>query len=111
MAKTKLLFVCSRNRRRSLSAERIFAHEPGYEVRSAGTEPGARTKLTPGLLSWADVVLVMERKHRDWISQRYPDLMANKPLVNLLIPDDYAFMDEELIEILTQRVTTYLAGE
>jgi predicted protein tyrosine phosphatase len=80
MAKTKLLFVCSRNRRRSLSAERIFAHEPGYEVRSAGTEPGARTKLTPGLLSWADVVLVMERKHRDWISQRYPDLMTNKPL-------------------------------
>lgn len=104
---TKLLFVCSRNRQRSLTAEHVFANEPGYEVRSAGTEPGARTKLTPGLLGWADVIFVMERKHRDWISQRYADKLVDKPVVNLMVADDYAYMDDELVEILTHRVTAY----
>ncbi|MBO0935258.1 protein tyrosine phosphatase [Fibrella sp. HMF5335] len=106
---TKLLFVCSRNRKRSLTAEHVFAHEPHYAVRSAGTEAGARTKLTPGLLGWADVVFVMEIKHRDWIQRRYSDLVANKPLVNLLVADNYACMDEELVDILISRVTTYLS--
>ena len=78
-------------------------------MRSAGTEPGARTKLTPGLLGWADVVFVMENKHRDWIWQRYAEIVADRPIVNLLIPDDYAFMDDELVEILTHRVEAYLA--
>jgi predicted protein tyrosine phosphatase len=104
---TKLLFVCSRNRQRSLTAERVFAHEPGYQVRSAGTEPGARTKLTPGLLGWADVVFVMEKKHRDWIEQRYADLVGDKPVINLLIADDYGYMDGELVDILTHRVAAY----
>jgi predicted protein tyrosine phosphatase len=103
----KLLFVCSRNRQRSLTAEHTFSREPGYDVRSAGTEPGARTKLTPGLLGWADVIFVMEAKHRDWIWQRYADLVADKPMVNLLIPDNYAYMDEELVDILTSRVTAH----
>lgn len=104
----KLLFVCSRNRQRSLTAEHIFANEPDLAVRSAGTEPGARTKLTPGLLGWADVVFVMEKKHRDWINQRYADLVADKPVVNLLIADEYAYIDDELVAILTNRVTAYL---
>ena len=104
----KLLFVCSRNRQRSLTAEHVLATETDYDVRSAGTEPGARTKLTPGLLGWADVVFVMEKKHRDWILQRYADLVADKPLVNLLIPDEYAYMDDELVEILTSRTLDQL---
>lgn len=100
--------MCSRNRQRSLTAERVFTNVPDLDVRSAGTEPGARTKLTPGLLGWADVVFVMEKKHRDWINQRYADLVADKPVVNLLIADDYAYMDDELTAILTNRVATYL---
>ncbi|RYF74005.1 MAG: protein tyrosine phosphatase, partial [Cytophagaceae bacterium] len=58
----KILFVCSRNRQRSLTAEHSLADEPNYDVRSAGTEPGAHTKLSPGLLGWADVIFVMEKK-------------------------------------------------
>ena len=40
----KVLFVCSRNQRRSLTAERVFAGVPGWAVRSAGTEEAARIK-------------------------------------------------------------------
>ena len=51
----KILFICSRNRRRSLTAETIFKTEPAWDVRSAGTEDAARIKVTAGQLGWADV--------------------------------------------------------
>ena len=53
-----LLFLCSQNKRRSLTAEKIFDGCNGYKVRSAGTEQNARIKVTPGLLGWADIIFV-----------------------------------------------------
>jgi len=44
----KVLFVCSRNRLRSLTAETIFDGRNGHHVRSVGTEEGARIRATPG---------------------------------------------------------------
>lgn len=38
----KLLFVCSRNKWRSLTAEKIFQGVNGYDVRSVGTEENSR---------------------------------------------------------------------
>jgi len=35
----KLLFICSRNRWRSLTAEKIFDGANGIQARSAGTNP------------------------------------------------------------------------
>lgn len=49
----KLLFLCSQNKRRSLTAEKIFDGYNGHEAHSAGTEPNARIKVTGGLLGWA----------------------------------------------------------
>jgi predicted protein tyrosine phosphatase len=62
--RTKILFVCSRNRRRSLTAETIFKNELVWDVRSAGTEESARIKVTAGHLGWADVIVVMEKNTR-----------------------------------------------
>ncbi len=104
----KLLFVCSQNKWRSLTAEKIFAHSQHYDVRSAGTEQGARTKLTAGLLGWADQVFVMKRKHHDRICQHFPDVAPTKPIIILDIPDDYQFMDDELIEILQHRLALFI---
>ena len=59
---TKLLFVCSRNRMRSLTAEKIFSCIPGYKVRSAGTQPQARIVVNEGHLRWADIIFVMENR-------------------------------------------------
>ena len=56
----KVLFVCSRNRIRSLTAEKLLDGLPGLQVRSAGTQPEARVVVTEGHLRWADVILVME---------------------------------------------------
>jgi hypothetical protein len=47
-APTKLLFICSRNRIRSLTAEKLMEGVPGYDARSAGTQPSARIPVTAG---------------------------------------------------------------
>jgi predicted protein tyrosine phosphatase len=102
--RTKILFVCSRNKRRSLTAETIFKGEPAGEVRSAGTEESARIKVTAGQLGWADVIVVMEKRHKERLQQKYPEELAAKRCVYLFIADDYEFMDPNLIELLREKM-------
>ena len=100
MDKQKLLFVCSQNKRRSLTAEKMFDNSPDFAVKSAGTENNSRVKITAGLIGWADMIFVMERKHRDRLKQKFSEELIDKEVITLNIPDDYDFMQPELIEIL-----------
>jgi predicted protein tyrosine phosphatase len=102
--RTKILFVCSRNRQRSLTAETIFKDVSTWQVRSAGTEAGARVKITAGHLGWADVIVVMEKRHRERLQQKYPEALAGKPCICLFIRDDYEFMDSNLVRILREKM-------
>ncbi|WP_205516988.1 protein tyrosine phosphatase [Paenibacillus sp. SYP-B3998] len=104
----KILFVCSRNKWRSLTAEKIFAHYNGFEVRSVGTEEQARIKITSGHVGWADIIFAMEKKHVKRIKEKFHDAIADKKLICLDIPDEYPFMNEELIETLKSRVSEYI---
>ncbi|KJB85639.1 protein tyrosine phosphatase [Paenibacillus sp. E194] len=104
----KLLFVCSRNKWRSLTAEKIFNLLNEYDVRSAGTEEGARVKVTGGHIGWADIIFVMEKKHVRRLRDKYSFELNGKKLICLDIPDDYTYMDEELIELLKARVSEYI---
>lgn len=106
--KIKILFICSKNKWRSLTAEKIFDGINGYDVRSAGTEENARIKVTAGHIGWADVIFVMEKKHSRRIRDRFEEVSYNKKIICLDIPDDYGFMDEELVEILKSRVSEYI---
>lgn len=106
--KIKLLFICSRNKWRSLTAEKIFDGIHGYEVRSAGTEEAARIKVTEGHIGWSDLIFVMEKKHLRRLKAKFPVSLRDKQVVCLDIPDEYRFMDEELIEILKSRVSDYI---
>jgi predicted protein tyrosine phosphatase len=100
--------VCSRNKWRSLTAEKIFHGVNGYDVKSAGTEDGARIKVTDGHIGWADTIFVMEKKHIRRLKDRFGSMLAGKTLICMDIPDDYKYMDEELIEILYFRVSEYI---
>lgn len=105
---TKLLFICSRNQWRSPTAEALLEGVPGVQARSAGTEPGARVRVTEGLLGWADTVFCMERRHLERLRVRFPEVMTDKPVVVLDIPDDYSFMDPELIVELQTALTGHV---
>ena len=106
----KVLFVCSRNRQRSLTAERVFDGVGGHEARSAGTEPGARVRVTAGHIGWADLVVAMEKRHVRRLQEKYADALAEKRVVCLHIPDEYELMDRALVERLEAEMGPYLAG-
>ena len=104
----KLLFVCSRNLWRSPTAEKILHGFNGYQVKSAGTETNARIKVTAGHLGWADAIFVMEPKHARRLREKFREALAEKTVVCLHIPDDYKFMDPELIELLRSNLSSRL---
>ncbi len=103
-----ILFVCSRNRLRSPTAEQIFASHPGVEVASAGINPDADHQLDTELVLWADLIFVMERAHKTRMQRRYRSELKDKRLICLNIPDLYDFMDAKLVLLLKARVTPFL---
>ena len=103
-----LLFVCSRNQWRSPTAEEIFKNNQEYQAKSAGTEPSARIKITEKLINWADIIFVMEKKHKERLKQRFATVVDEKEVIVLDIPDDYQFMDEELVDLIKLSVSPYL---
>ena len=96
----KLLFICSQNRMRSLTAEKLYDGFPGYEVKSAGTELSARIPLTQEHVQWADMIFVMEPEHLERVQFEYSGLLAGKRIICLNIPDIYSYMEPDLIEEL-----------
>ena len=103
-----VLFVCSRNRWRSPTAEKIYADTPNLAVRSRGTSSQARQTIKARDLQWADVVFVMERKHQQRLVSQFPGEMQYKETHVLNIPDDYKFMDPELIDELQTSIDPFL---
>ena len=106
-----VLFVCSRNQWRSPTGEQVWRRHPRVNARSAGTSAGARRVVSAADLAWADVVLVMEDKHRSRLLAEYRQLLQHKPLHVLDIPDDYKYMDPELVELLGDPVADLLGIE
>ncbi len=105
--KLNILFICSRNKKRSLTAETIFREHNEHRVRSAGTEDVARVRVSDKLVQWADIIFVMEKRHRQRLDEKF-DSMSNKQVVVMDIPDDYEYMDVELIQMLKDIVAHYI---
>lgn len=105
---TNLLFLCARNRLRSPTAEQMFASRPGVETASAGLAPDAAEPLTPDHLEWADIIFVMERAHRAKLQRRFRRHLKGARVICLDIPDDYAFMQPELVALLEKKVGRFI---
>lgn len=103
----RVLFICSRNRLRSPTAENVF-RGPDIETDSAGLAPDADYVLSVEQVEWADLIFVMERQHRVKLKQRFPASLQGKKVVCLDVPDRYQFMQPELVEMLQQKVGQYL---
>lgn len=105
-----VLFICSQNRLRSPTAEQVFADWPGVETASAGINHDAQVPVCPELLEWADLILVMEPRHRSKLSSKFKAHLRDKKIICLNIPDDFEFMAPELIDILRKQVPQFLPG-
>ena len=104
-----VLFVCSMNRWRSPTAEKLYLKQDGVNVRSRGTSRKAVRTIRADDLKWADIVCVMESKHRQQLMSSFPGELKFCELHVLDIPDEYQFMDPELVEILRASVDPLLA--
>ena len=102
-----ILFVCSMNQWRSPTAEAIFKNSSIHNVRSAGTgtSGNARIKISQALIGWADMIFVMEKQHKQIMIERF---RIDKQIIVLDIPDEYKYMDPELIEMIKTSVAPYL---
>ncbi|KWC74785.1 low molecular weight protein tyrosine phosphatase family protein [Burkholderia cepacia] len=105
---TRALFVCSRNRLRSPTAEAVFAAWPGVETDSAGLAPDADTHVCTEQLDWADVVFVMERAHKTGLAAQFGTHLRHKKVVCLDIPDRYTYMQPELVMLLERKAGPFL---
>ena len=104
----KVLFVCSRNRYRSPTAEAVFSGREGLEVASAGTAPDAEEVVTPELLAWADLVVAMEARHERALTRAFRRELRGKRVVVLDIPDRFELTDPELVALLEARMARHL---
>jgi predicted protein tyrosine phosphatase len=109
----RVLFICSQNRLRSPTAEQVFAGHPQMECASAGTNSDAENPLTPELVQWAEVIFVMEKAHRKKLTSKYKRSLNGQRVICLEIPDNYGYMDPELVRLLRVKVHQYFphAGE
>lgn len=102
-----ILVVCGRNKMRSRTAEHIFKNDDRFNIRSAGLSPKSDRKISENDLNWADLVFVMETEQRAKIWGLYRNVEL--PTIEVLnIPDDYEFMNEELVEMLLDRINDTL---
>ena len=106
-----ILFICSRNRLRSPTAEQLFSEYAGVECSSAGLSNDAENPVTPDLVEWADLIFVMEKVHRKKLSEKFRQYLKKARVICLDIPDNYAFMEPALVALLKDKVTRFLPAQ
>jgi predicted protein tyrosine phosphatase len=100
----RVLFICGKGRHRSPTAESVFAVEPEWETDSAGLGADADIPVSIEQIDWATHIAVMEKRQLARLRKAFPKLVSGRKLVSLDIPDNYAFMQPELIQLLRQRI-------
>lgn len=104
----RALFICSQNRLRSPTAEQVFSTWPDVETDSAGLGGDATVPLSPEQIAWANIIFVMEKAHRNRLATRFKRYLNGKRIICLDIPDDYEYMQPELIKLLETKVGRFL---
>jgi predicted protein tyrosine phosphatase len=100
----RALFVCSRNLKRSPTAEKVFARSDLVHARSRGLKSSAIRRIAAEDVIWAEIIFVMEPEHKRLLLERFLTEATHRTVVVLDIPDDYEFMDPELIDLITSGV-------
>lgn len=107
ISENNLLFICSRNQWRSPTAEKVY-QKKGFSARSAGTSPNAKRTVSAKDIQWSTHIFVMEKKHKQRLLAKFTRLLDYKKITVLDIPDEYQFMDAELVDILSDSIAHHL---
>jgi predicted protein tyrosine phosphatase len=83
-----VLFVCTLNKARSITAERMYRRTPGIRVRSAGISERAAHQVVEADLEWADRVIVFAPEHERWIRDTFTGALPE--IIDVGVADDHA---------------------
>jgi predicted protein tyrosine phosphatase len=103
-----ILFICGANKLRSPTAEQVFARLPNIETDSAGLNAEADVRVSSEQIEWADIIFVMEKSQRAKLAKQFRKVLNGKRVVCLDIPDQYTYMQEELVALLKKKVIPLL---
>lgn len=104
----RALFICTQNRLRSPTAEQVFSTWPGVETDSAGLGNDANVPLSSEQIAWATIIFVMEQAHKNKLSKKFKTHLHGKRVICLGIPDEYDYMQPELIKLLQAKAGGFL---
>lgn len=104
MTKLHVLFVCGKARKRSPTAADIVATWGIAVTDCAGVSDNADTVVSLNEIEWADRIIVMELKQKKKLNSRFKSALNDKVIRCLGIPDNYEYMQPELVEILTAKL-------
>ena len=104
----KILFVCSANVDRSPTAEIIYSDRRDLEVKSAGVSDYAMTPISLELIKWADIILCMEKKHKQKIEKMFSAITENKVIDFIDVPDIYDYMNINLVNMIREKTDAWL---
>jgi predicted protein tyrosine phosphatase len=95
----KVLCVCSAGLLRSPTAAFVLSQEPfNFNTRAAGlTKEFALIPVDEVLLEWADEIVCMDQKQELLLKS-----ITTKPIICLGIPDNFAYRDPKLIELIKE---------
>ena len=93
---------------RSPTAERMFSKRADLEVRSAGTASDALARVNTQMLDWADLIFIMDEQQRGSLRRLFPAHPALERLICLDIPDEFVFLQPQLMTLLETRTTPHL---
>ena len=104
----RALFICTQNRLRSPTAEHVFSTWPNVATDSAGLGNDAEVRLSSEQIAWATHLFVMEKTHRSKLTKQYKRHLNGKHIICLDIPDDYDYMQPELVTLLKKKAGAFL---
>ena len=99
-----VLFICNQGQHRSKTAAKLLSER--FQTASAGLY--SDTPVTETQLAEADVIVVMEERHRREIAERFPPVYLQKRILVLGIPDIYRCGQLELVRLLKARMSRLL---
>ena len=107
-ARKRVLFVCTQNKVRSLTAEHLYRGRPDLDVKSCGTATFAKNQLTAELMNWAEVVFYFDDSQIEVIEKCFSKEAQEKPVICLGLADVFTYKSDALVVKLVTKLEPYL---
>lgn len=98
----RVLTVCSAGLLRSPTIAWVLADK--FNCRAAGLYDYALVQVDDVLIKWADLIICAEQEIEDVLRSKFENQLEHRQIVNLGVPDNFAYRDPELVEIIKQKL-------